>query len=214
MVFRRKSRRKMVRRRRRPNPRRRVSFKQKVLKVLKVETKIHDRFDNGRLIYAAQNWITRFHEIAQGTAQDERVGKKIDVISLSGSFFVTADAATVVGDLVRIAVWMTRETDEGTLPSVDDIYENEFSPCSFREKDATGVFRLLWGRRFILGGADRPKTRCLAMNWKGSIPVRFAGSGTQSINKNLIFVTAQTNASVGQPVIMSTILMRTRYTDL
>lgn len=212
MPHRRKSRRKFPRRRRKS--RRRTTFKRKVLAVIQPERKVADAQYPSELPNSTLATIGAFNIISVGTAINGRIGMKINVTSLSATFFCAyPPTATIDVIIVRLGVWMWKQTIGGGLPLLADIYEQANSPCSFREKDTIGSFKLLWGRRFNMSIEPHYNTRCVAMNWKGNIPVRWESTSAAGTMKNLIFWTMQSTAAVGEPLSVD-LDTRTRYTDM
>jgi hypothetical protein len=103
------------------------------------------------------NWTapatkTSMVEIAQGTGNNQRIGRKINVrtIHLQAVIYSEAAAAATAfgGEMVRVALVLDKQAN-GATPSSSLIYDNFFgggvfgAACSFRNKENEARFRVL-----------------------------------------------------------------------
>lgn len=93
----------------------------------------------------------QFYNIVQGTTVSTRIGNKIRVTGISFKMAVTPTTATVnlVGDFLRMQVWMDKQC-QGSLASIGDIYATTTSLRSFRVLEKKDRFKLMWSRDHLI----------------------------------------------------------------
>lgn len=182
------------------------------MRAMHVEKKVHDRFDNGRSANLGTAWLTRFAHIATGLNADDRIGNEINLVSMSATFFMKFDQASVtLTSHNRVSVFIQMAATPGVAPPEADLWEDQLNPISYRDRDHLNQFRRLFSKTFKLDKLNRMST-VIRFNWKGSLPVRFADGTNLSYTKNIVFVHIQSNSTVANPVLIDA-QMRQRFTD-
>lgn len=156
----------------------------------------------------------RFFDIATGTFSTTRIGNRITLTSLSAVFDVSMDQTAVSNQIYhRLSIFVDRRTIDGVLPNADQVWEDEFDPISFRERDNTGRFRMLWSRSFWLDKRNRQRLMFrFNHTFRKGLNVRWSGTTGAAIQQNLVFIVVQADVP-GADASGVTVEMRARYTD-
>lgn len=213
MVFRRrKSKRKFVRRSRRFRRFRR----RRRMPVARPEVKVDNTEYAGLDADTAAGVVRGWTSISQGVAVNQRIGNRITVRSLSGTFTFLLDAQAGGTDFIRVSVWVDKQTEDSLLPSLAELYTDPDEPKSYRNVQTTGRFRLLWTRSFLMGpNSPQSKAKVVKMNYKfpRGLLMRWSDAvDPVNISKNLLFFSVQSDAAAVEPITINA-LLRTRYTD-
>ncbi len=158
----------------------------------------------------------RVFEIQNGTGIGDRIGDSILLQSVDVRGTITMSATDVaLHTVVRIALIQDMQQVADTTVLTGTVWESVTNPLSFRERDSTGRFKMLWTQRYTFTKADewnRFRTFSIHHKFRGGLKVRYNGTGIADLQKNGVFLLMQSDAGAGTPTTIAT-LMRATYTD-
>lgn len=178
--------------------------------IINSEKKYHDR-ELSLNITTTPN-IVGCTEIAEGTDNNERVGRVVKLKSVHLKGFVRFTDDTLAQQIVRIAVVADTENN-GSAPSQSDIFENT-GVMSFRNMQNSNRFRFLYDKMFYFTKNDGlGDLHHLHMNLKKDMHINWSGSLGTNYDKNNIFLIAWASADTTTNVTDIQAYLRVRYYD-
>lgn len=190
------------------------------------ETKFFDQGFITSMLVGGNVALNSIHQVQQGVGEEQRIGRKITLTSIHGSFIVRLPSVT---DLTNAAnVWrfviVQDKQVNGAVASWLDVFQST-GFHSYRNMENIRRFKILFDKRLAInsGGAagDAIAQRALEtqyyfrFNKKCNIPIDFdniSGSGDISTMKtNNVFVLVASASTSEPPLVSGT--FRVRYSD-
>ncbi len=201
--------------RRRPRP----MTAGRVKKIIGAELKVSQIDIRDMVTNAAAPLLLQITGLAQGDAQDEREGNRIQGVNLHGHVTLQGDPVGGGQDITdcRVAIFRWNEDISGVQPTGADIMQDITQLGSSYNINNRGQFKILWSRYFtIVNSDDNPAfRRTLRFYTKLTGPkILFdgAGGGAATAKKYHIYFMVLTNSpDVGHPIL--TLNTTFRYTD-
>lgn len=168
------------------------------------------------------------NEVAQGAAENERVGRKITITDLLIHFQMrctTSTTATAIADSFRFIVYVDKQTN-GAAATAAQILDGGGAGVdirSFRLLENASRFRILYDKVHPIessgggvGAADNsvPKVRQFSVYKKLKLPIEFSGATgdiSEIRSNNIGVLILSTNAAAN---CLASYTARIRYTDI
>ena len=178
--------------------------------ILNSEKKYHDR--QLSLNISTTPNIVGCTEIAEGTDNNDRVGRSIKVKSVHLKGFVRFTDDTLAQQIIRCAVVQDTENN-GSLPVQSDIFQNT-GVMSFRNMSNSNRFRFLYDKMFYFTKNDGlGDIHHCALNAKKDFHINWSGSAGTDYDKNNLFLIIWASANTTTTQTDMQAYLRIRYYD-